>query len=265
VSRAASRFDETTTAIDELLRVSPVADPQTVANGARAAKSRALKAIGVQAQVDCMLSAEATKALFSALDPNRFVSREVVAAYCDCSTLTLERRLKAKHNRVKDGEVQSWKKALQDPPPQCDARGYFRWRFVKAFAKAWDAERKRVAPVYTSKKKLAVQLMALLKAHFRFLKHRDGRIEAAWGQGGITVVRLIEILHAGGRLVALTAPEALAHPWANPAARAPWERAVAGALADMERVIAQGRAQTSAIGIDAALGSTRPAPPPRRL
>ncbi|MDR6935330.1 hypothetical protein [Luteibacter sp. 3190] len=258
MTRAASRFDETANAIDELLRVSPVADPLAVASGAREAKNRALKAIGVKAQVECMLSAAATKALFSALDSNRFVSREVVAAYCDCSILTLERRLKLKHSRVKNGELQSWRKALQDPPPHCDARGYFRWRFVKAFAKAWDAERKRAAPVYKSKKKPAVQLMALLKTQFRFLRHRDGNIEAAWGQGGITVVRLIEILHSGGRLVALTAPEALAHPWANPAARAPWERAVAGALADLERMIAEGRAQTSAIGISAAMGSTRP-------
>lgn len=258
MTRAASRFEETTTAIDQLLRVSHAGGSLSVARGVRDAKGRALKAVGVKAQVDCMLSAAATQALFSALDSNRFVSREVVAAYCDCSILTLERRLKAKYNGMKDGKVHPWRKALQDPPPRCDARGYFRWSFVKAFAKAWDAERKASAPVYTSKKKLAVQLLALLKTQFRFLRHRDGTIEAAWGQGGITVVRLIEILHAGGRLIALTAPEALAHPWANPAARAPWERAVAGALADLERIIAEGRAQTSAVGIDAAMGSTRP-------
>ncbi|SFW28011.1 hypothetical protein SAMN02800691_0737 [Luteibacter sp. UNCMF366Tsu5.1] len=43
MTRVTSRFDETTTAIDELLRVSPVDDPLTVASGVREAKSRALK------------------------------------------------------------------------------------------------------------------------------------------------------------------------------------------------------------------------------
>jgi len=43
MTRAASHFDETTTAIDELLRVSPVDDPLAAASVAREAKSRALK------------------------------------------------------------------------------------------------------------------------------------------------------------------------------------------------------------------------------
>lgn len=265
MSRAASRFEETVTAIEDLLRISPVAKPEEVAREARAAKHKALKAVGVQAQVDCMLSDAATQALFSALDGRRLVSREVVAAYCNCSTLTLERRLKAKYSRTRNGKAETWKVALQDPPPACDARGYFRWDFAQQFAYTWEAERGASKSSRASKKKLAVQLLGLLKMQFRFLQHRDGTFEGAWGQGGITVFRLIEILHPGGRLVTLSAPEALALPWANATMRAPWDRAVAAALEELAQTIARGRAQTSALGVEGAIGAVIPVPPPKRL
>lgn len=255
MSRADSRFEETTTAIDELLRISPVADPTTVAREARGTKHRALKAAGVKAQVDCMLSAEATKALFSALPDGQFVSREVAAAYCDCSVLTLERRLKSKHNRFKDGELQGWKTALADPPPQCDARGYLRWSFVLKFAQAWDAERRAAKRMPAKPRTNAARLKAVLQQQFRFLRHKNGTIECAWGQGGVSVGKLIAILEAKGRLVALSAVEALALPWANSAARVPWERAVKTALAEVEQIVAEGHAETSAIDIDHAAGA----------
>jgi hypothetical protein len=265
MSRADSRFEETTTAIDELLRISPVADPATVAREARGAKHRALKAAGVKAQVDCMLSAEATKALFSALPAGQFVSREVVAAYCDCSVLTLERRLKSKHNRLKDGELQGWKTALADPPPQCDARGYLRWSFVLKFAKAWDAERRAAKRLPARPRTNAARLKAVLQQQFRFLQHKNGAIEGAWGQGGVSVGKLLAILEAKGQLIALTPVEALSLPWANPTTRAPWDRAVSAVLADMTQAMEHGRAKGSASGIDQVMGHTRPAPRRRGL
>lgn len=253
MSRASNRFDETTTAIDDLLRISPVADLATVAREARAAKHRALKAAGVKAQVDCMLSAEATKALFSALPASQFVSREVVAAYCDCSILTLERRLKAKHNRLEDGELQGWKTALADPPPQCDARGYLRWSFVLKFSKAWDAERRAAKRIPAKPRTNAARLKAVLQQQFRFLQRKDGTIECAWGQGGVSIGKLIAILEAKGRLIALTPVEALSLPWANPATRAPWDRALANALVEIGQAVGQARARGSAASIEKVL------------
>jgi hypothetical protein len=265
MARAPSRFEETVTAIEDLLRISPVTDPTAVTREAEAAKHKALKASGVKAQVDCIRSTAATRELFSALRPSQFVSREVVAAFCDCSTLTLERRLKAKHSRVKDGKPEAWKIALLDPPPQRDARGYLRWSFVLNFAKAWDAERRASKPAPAKPRTNAARLKAALQQQFRFLQHKNGAIESAWGQGGVSVGRLIAILEGKGRLVTLTAVEALSLPWANLATRAPWDRAVTAVLADTARAIERGRAQGSAFDIDHAVGPARPAPPRRSL
>ncbi len=255
MGRVASRFEETKKAIRDLVLTTRSPDKEALIQGAAAAVYAAAKAGETEDSVHIMLDALSVHRLFEALDDDQWVSRKVVAAYCDCSSLTLDRRLIRLYARP----PLTWSDTLKgDAPPSWSATRGFRWGFVRAFLTAWDAERAQAQAPYKKKVPSGPRLMAAFRRRYRFLEHADGSIESAWGQGGTTAARLIAILDAGGHLVALTAMEALARPWANGAARAPWQDAVKTALDELIASVDLGAAQTSALAIEAVLRGEAP-------
>lgn len=256
MSRAASRVEETGTAIEELLWATRSPERATLTSSARAAQQEATTRIPAKDRIHYLLDAVSVQRLFQSLDGDQLVSRAVAAAYCDCAILTLERRLSAKHGKPPNG----WRHVLfKKRPPGCDARGYLRWSFVLALQATWDQERHQAKAPYRPKVAAGPRLLAALTRRFRFLRHADGSIESAWGQGGLTVARFIAILDAGGTLALMTPMDVLALPWANAAARAPWEAAVAALLDESQSVVAQGAALTRALEIEEIVGnSSRP-------
>jgi len=261
MSRAASRVEETGTAIEELLWVTRSPDRETLTRAARATQREAMTVIPTKDRVHYLLDGVSVQRLFQSLGDDQLVSRSVAAAYCDCAILTLERRLAAKHGKPPEG----WRTSLvRKKPPACDARGYLRWSFVRALQAAWDLERNQAKAPFKPKGASGPRLMAALTRRFRFLRHADGTVEGAWGQGGVTVDRLIAILDAEGTLALMTPTDALALPWSNAAARAPWQGAVEALLSDAQSIVARGAALTRALELKAAVGTTpRPTRRPR--
>ncbi len=251
MARDGNRGDETGIAIAHLLRVSAVRTGTSPADWAAAEQAAVrMKDVADSERVNHVLDDRSVQALFDALPADEWVSKHVAAAYCQCSVLTLERRMAARWNTADA----AWQKNLQSHrPPDFDHKRRYRWGFVRQFQREHEERpSRRRGP--KPRQEMDLLVAALVRQH-RFLIHADESIEAAWGQASLTRDRLIEILNAGGEVRALTAVAALASPWADAANRAPWSRGVTEAIASMQRAIDLGSAATQAISLVKTVGS----------
>jgi hypothetical protein len=102
-------------------------------------------------------------------------------------------------------------------------------------------------------------LVAAFARRYRFLVEADKKtVVAGWGQAHLTVERIIEILDAGGGVQLLSAVDALARPWADAAARAPWHRGMTAALVAIQRRIDEGASATLARALAETVGEAKP-------
>lgn len=251
--RTGTKATEAGTAIGELLALPAVRNGVT--GGELNAADRALVAMNDVKAVDRvahLLDDRSVQALFDALPAHQWVSTEVAAAYCRCSALTFERRLAARW----DTAVRGWRGVLQKVRPAAyRPKGCFRWGFVQRMQRDHEerpARRRGPAPKMDP-------LVAAFARRYRFLVEADKKtVVAGWGQAHLTVERIIEILDAGGGVRLLSAVDALARPWADAAARAPWHRGMTEALMGIQRRIDEGASATSARGLAETVGEAKP-------
>jgi len=253
MARDGNRGDETGIAIADLLRMPAVRTNATAADQRAAERAYiTMSDMAPAERVNHVLDDRSVQALFDALPVEQWVSKQVAAAYCQCSVLTLERRMAARWNTAEQG----WRGVLQKVRPAAyRPKGFFRWGFVRWMQREYEERpaRRRGPPPKMD------PLVAALARRYRFLVEADKKtVVAGWGQAHLTVDRIIAILDAGGGVLLLSAVDALARPWSDAAARVPWHRGMREALMGIQRRIDEGASATSALALAETVGEAKP-------
>ncbi|WP_448096290.1 hypothetical protein [Luteibacter yeojuensis] len=207
-----------------------------------------------------MLDDAAIQGLFQTLPDDLYVGPYLAASYLGCTQLTFERHIRA---YLEPGV--EWSKVLAAETPPRYKKGRFRWDFVRDMRNhAAHAARQR-----PSRSKKVPQgsddLLAFLEQELPFLV-LNGKIQAGWGQGGLTAAEFKRLIRAGADLQRLSVVQALTMTWANTMMRQPWQEAAVELLAGITRSIQRSGSKTSADGIVQAMPrKVKARAPDRRL
>ncbi|MDQ7995196.1 MAG: hypothetical protein AAGC76_05010 [Luteibacter sp.] len=243
--RTKKKAEQTTLAIAELLGLASApgrTDPGLLRRAQAARRAAEVRPMDGKPEYS-LLDDAAIQELFQTLPDDLYVGPYLAASYLGCTQLTLERHIRA---CLEPGA--EWSKLLAAETPPRYKKGRFRWSFVREIRNhAANAARQR-----PSRSKKVPQgsddLLAFLEQELPFLV-LNGKVQAGWGQGGLTAAEFKRLIRAGADLQRLSVVQALTMPWANTMMRQPWQEAAVALLAGIIRSIQRNGSQASADGI----------------